>query len=41
MRSYKIPGGNQTYISENSMIELTYKIITLFLREVKLKEIGV
>ena len=37
-----VPGGKQTYYtSENSMIELTYKIITPFLREVKLKEIGV
>lgn len=33
--------GNQIYTSENSMIELTYNIITPFLREVKLKEIGV
>lgn len=31
----------QFYTSENSMIELTYKIITPFLREIKLKEIGV
>mgnify|MGYP003704692523 CR=1 FL=1 len=29
------------YTSENSMIELTYKIITPFLREVKLNNIGV
>jgi hypothetical protein len=36
-----VPGGKQTLTSENSMIELTYKIITPFLREVKLKEIGV
>jgi hypothetical protein len=33
--------GDQIFTSENSMIELTYKIITPFLREVKLKEIGV
>jgi hypothetical protein len=32
---------NQIYTSENSMIELTYKIITPFLREVKLNKIGV
>ena len=31
----------QIYTSENSMIELTYKIITPFLREVKLNKIGV
>lgn len=31
--------GDQIYTSENSMIELTYKIITPFLREVKLCEI--
>lgn len=36
-----VPGGSQIFTSENSMIELTYKIITPFLREVKLKEIGV
>ena len=36
-----VPGGKQTYTSENSMIELTYKIITPFLKEVKLKEIGI
>lgn len=43
MTSYKIyvEVGNQFYTSENSMIELTYKIITPFLRELKLKEIGV
>ena len=33
--------GDQIYTSENSMIELTYKIITPFLREVKLNKIGV
>jgi len=31
----------QIYTSENSMIELTYKIIKPFLREVKLNKIGV
>ena len=31
----------QIYTSENSMIELTYKILTPFLREVKLNKIGV
>jgi hypothetical protein len=36
-----VPSGSQVFTSENSMIELTYKIITPFLREVKLKEIGV
>jgi hypothetical protein len=36
-----VPGGKQTYTSENSMIELSYKVITPFLREVKLKEIGI
>ena len=43
MTNYKIyvEVGNQFYTSENSMIELTYKIITPFLREIKLKEIGV
>ena len=43
MTNYKIyvEVGNQFYTSENSMIELTYKIITPFLRELKLKEIGV
>ncbi len=34
-------GFSQIYTSENSMIELTYKIITPFLREVKLNKIGV
>jgi hypothetical protein len=34
-------GGKQVYTSENSMIELTYKIIKPFLREVKLNKIGV
>ena len=33
--------GSQVYTSENSMIELTYKIIKPFLREVKLNKIGV
>jgi hypothetical protein len=32
---------SKVYTSENSMIELTYKIITPFLREVKLNKIGV
>ena len=32
---------SQVYTSENSMIELAYKILTPFLREVKLKEIGI
>jgi hypothetical protein len=31
----------QIYTSENSMIELAYKILTPFLREVKLNKIGV
>jgi hypothetical protein len=31
----------QIYTSENSMIELSYKVLTPFLREVKLKEIGI
>jgi hypothetical protein len=40
--SGNVHGGKKTYYtSENSMIELTYKIITPFLREVKLKEIGI
>jgi hypothetical protein len=33
--------GDQVYTSENSMIELTYKIITPFLRNCKLVEIGI
>lgn len=43
MINYKIhvEVGNQIYTSENSMIELTYKIIKPFLREVKLNKIGV
>ena len=32
---------SQIYTSENSMIELAYKILTPFLREVKLNKIGV
>jgi hypothetical protein len=32
---------SQIYTSENSMIELSYKILRPFLREVKLKEIGI
>jgi hypothetical protein len=32
---------DQIYTSEKSMIELTYKIITPFLREFKLNEIGI
>ena len=39
--SGNVPGGKQIYTSENSMIELSYKIITPFLREVKLNKIGV
>ena len=43
MVNYKIhvEVGSQIYTSENSMIELAYKIITPFLREVKLNKIGV
>lgn len=33
--------GDQVYTSENSMIELTYNIITPFLRDCKLNKIGV
>jgi hypothetical protein len=33
--------GDQIYTSENSMIELTYKIITPFIRDCKLNKIGV
>jgi hypothetical protein len=36
-----VSGFNQVYTSENSMIELSYKILTPFLREVKLNKIGV
>jgi hypothetical protein len=36
-----VPGGKQIHTSENSMIELSYKVITPFLREVKLNKIGV
>ena len=36
-----VTGVNQVYTSEKSMIELSYKIITPFLREVKLNKIGV
>ena len=36
-----VSGFNQVYTSENSMIELAYKILTPFLREVKLNKIGV
>jgi hypothetical protein len=36
-----VSGFNQVYTSENSMIELAYKILTPFLREVKLNNIGV
>jgi hypothetical protein len=39
--SGNVLGGKQVYTSENSMIELAYKIITPFLREVKLNKIGV
>jgi hypothetical protein len=46
MTNYKIyveVDGNvrQVYTSENSMIELTYKIIMPFLREVKLENLGI
>ena len=34
-------GGEVYAISENSMVELTYKIITPFLRDLKLDQIGV
>jgi hypothetical protein len=33
--------GNNGYKHEKQMIDLTYTIITPFLREVKLKEIGI
>ena len=33
--------GGQVELNENHKIELTYKIITPFLRECKLKEIGI
>jgi hypothetical protein len=33
--------GYQIYTSENSMIELSYKVLTPFLREIKLNKIGV
>ena len=33
-------GGEVYTISENSMVELTYKIITPFLRDLKLDQIG-
>jgi hypothetical protein len=33
-------GFDQIYTSEKSMIELSYKILTPFLREVKLNKIG-
>ena len=33
--------GDQVYTSENSMVELTYKIIKPFLRDLKLDQIGV
>jgi hypothetical protein len=36
-----VTGVSQVYTSEKSMIELAYKIITPFLREVKLNKIGV
>ena len=36
-----VPGGKQIIALENSMIEISYKVITPFLREVKLKEIGI
>ena len=43
MVNYKIhvEVGSQIYTSEKSMIELAYKIITPYLREVKLNKIGV
>jgi len=31
----------QIYTSENSMIELSYKVLTPFLREIKLNKIGI
>jgi hypothetical protein len=36
-----VPGGKQIITLENSMIEISYKVITPFLREVKLNKIGV
>jgi hypothetical protein len=36
-----VSGFSQVYTSENSMIELSYKVLTPFLREVKLNKIGV
>jgi hypothetical protein len=36
-----VPGGKQIITLENSMIEISYQVITPFLREVKLKEIGI
>jgi hypothetical protein len=43
MVNYKIhvEVGDQIYTSENSMIELTYKIITPHLREVKLLQLEI
>ena len=39
--SGNVHGGKQIIKLENSMIEISYKVITPFLREVKLKEIGI
>ncbi len=36
-----VSGFNQVYTSEKSMIELSYKILTPFLRQIKLQELGV
>lgn len=33
--------GNQIYTSEDSKIELTYKLITPYLRDIRLKSIGI
>jgi hypothetical protein len=43
MTNYKIhvEVGYQIYTSENSMIELSYKVLTPFLREIKLNKIGI
>ena len=36
-----VTGVNQVYTSEKSMVELTYKILTPFLRQINLQKIGV
>jgi hypothetical protein len=36
-----VTGVSQVYTSENSMIELSYKILTPFLRQIKIQELGV